>query len=158
MERSIKTYTLDEAKKAMEHYCIYQDRCHKEVEEKLSKLRLIPEVIEIIITHLITENFLNETRFSQSFARGKFRIKKWGKHRINRELKFRYISDYNIKMGLKEIDEKEYLITLHKLIEKKVTATKESNKFKKKKKVIEYLLRQGFESHLILEEISYYLP
>ena len=73
--KSIKTYTPEEAKRALEHYCVHQDRCHKEVEEKLSKMRLIPEIIEIVITHLIAENFLNETRFSQSYARGKFRIK-----------------------------------------------------------------------------------
>jgi regulatory protein len=93
VKKSIKTYTLEEAKRALEHYCIYQDRCHKEVEEKLSKMRLIPEIIEEVIPHLISENFLNETRFAQSFARGKFRIKQWGKNRIVAELKQRCITD-----------------------------------------------------------------
>lgn len=153
---TIKTYTIEEAKRALEHYCIYQDRCHKEVEEKLSKMRLIPEVIEITIIHLIAENFLNETRFAQSFARGKFRIKKWGKIRIVRELKFRRITEYNIKKALKEIDEAEYFSTLQTLIQKKFETTKESNPYKKKKKIIDYLLRQGYELTLILEQISPY--
>ncbi|MEI6866723.1 regulatory protein RecX [Flavicella sp.] len=154
--KSIKTYTLEEAKKALEYYCIYQDRSHKEVEGRLSKMRLIPEIIEIVISHLIAENFLNETRFSQSFARGKFRIKKWGKNRIVRELKFRNITDYNIKLALKEIGQTEYIETLDRLIQKKKETTKEDNPFKKKKKIIDYLLRQGFESQLIYDMVTYH--
>jgi regulatory protein len=155
--KSIKTYTPEEAKRALEHYCIYQDRCNKEVEEKLSKMRLIPEIIKIVITHLIAENFLNETRFSQSFARGKFRIKKWGKVRIIRELKFRYITAYNIKIALKEINEEEYLETLDALIQKKIEQSTESNHYKKRKKITDYLLRQGYESSLIYDKIAYFL-
>jgi regulatory protein len=154
--KSIKTYTPEEAKRALEHYCVYQDRCHKEVEQKLSKMRLIPEIIEIVITHLITENFLNETRFSQSYARGKFRIKKWGKNRIIRELKFRRITEYNIKVALKEIDPSEYTETLEKLIQKKIKTIKEENLYKKRKKIIDSLLRQGFESPLIYEMMGYH--
>ena len=154
--KSIKTYTPEEAKRALEHYCVYQDRCHKEVEEKLSKMRLIPEIIEIVITHLIAENFLNETRFSQSYARGKFRIKKWGKNRIIRELKFRRITDYNIKIALKEIEPSEYTETLNTLILKKIETINEENHFKKRKKIVDYLLRKGFESPLIYEMMGYH--
>ena len=154
--KSIKTYTPEEAKRALEHYCVYQDRCHKEVEEKLSKMRLIPEIIEIVITHLIAENFLNETRFSQSYARGKFRIKKWGKNRIIRELKFRRITDYNIKIALKEIETSEYTETLDTLILKKIKTINEDNHFKKRKKIVDYLLRKGFESPLIYEMMGYH--
>ena len=156
MKKSIKTYTLEEAKRALEHYCIYQDRCHKEVEEKLSKMRLIPEIIEEVITHLISENFLNETRFAQSFARGKFRIKKWGKNRIVAELKQRCITDYNIKIALQEIDPEEYIETLEKLIVKKTETSKETDVFRKKKKIINYLLSQGYEPSLIYEFIAYH--
>ena len=99
---------------------------------------------------------LNETRFAQSFARGKFRIKKWGKNRIVRELKFRNITEYNIKIALKEIEQADYLETLDNIILKKTETSKETNVFKKKKKIIDYLLRQGFESQLIYEMTAYH--
>jgi regulatory protein len=92
-----KSYTVDEAQQKLEHYCAYQERCHKEVEEKLKSMHMIPAAIDQIIGKLITDNYLNETRFAQSFARGKFRIKKWGKVRILNQLKFRGISAWNIK-------------------------------------------------------------
>ena len=106
-----KIFTVDEIKKKLENYCIYQDRCHKEVEQKLKEFNLIDQAREMILLSLMKDNFLNEERFAKSFARGKFRIKKWGKKRITNELKYRDISNYNIKTALKEIDEEEYLNT-----------------------------------------------
>ena len=85
----IKSYTLAQAQKKLEYYCAYQERCHKEVIAKLRTLGMIPSVIDKIISELIKANYLNETRFTQSFVRGKFRIKKWGKNRILQELKVR---------------------------------------------------------------------
>ena len=36
---------------------------------------------------LINDGFIDEERFSRSFCRGKFRIKKWGRRKIKSELK-----------------------------------------------------------------------
>lgn len=149
-----KSYTVEEAKRAIERYCVYQDRCHKEIISKLYDYRMIPKTHDIIIVHLIEHNFLNEERFSKSFARGKFRIKKWGKQRIIRELKFRDISAYNIKTALKEIDEKDYIKTFNKLAQKRFEAVKETNRQKKKKKIADYLLYRGWESNLIYAKIN----
>ena len=131
-----KSYTVEEATKAMEHYCAYQERCHKEIEQKLYDLNMIPEAKEQIILHLLQYNFLNEERYAKAFVRGKFSIKKWGRIKIISELKFKNISSYNIKSGLKEIDENTYLKTLHSLAEKKLRLIKESNLFKKKRHVL----------------------
>ncbi|XRE43590.1 Regulatory protein RecX [Tenacibaculum discolor] len=152
MNKSV--FTVEEIKRKIEQYCVYQDRCHKEVEKKLKDYNLIPEAREHILLHLLEHNFLNEERFSKSFARGKFRIKKWGKDRIVRELKFRDISAYNIKSALKEIDEEEYIKTLYNLVEKKNASVSETNHFKRKKKIADYLLYRGFESNLIYEALK----
>lgn len=149
-----KVFTVDEIKRKIESYCVYQDRCHKDVEKKLAEYNLIPEAREYILLHLLEHNFLNEERFSKSFARGKFRIKKWGKQRIVRELKQRDISSYNIKTALKEIDEEDYIATLYSLIEKKNNFLSETNLFKKKKKIIDHLLYKGFETNLIFEAVN----
>ncbi|MGG6230085.1 regulatory protein RecX [Tenacibaculum sp. SDUM215027] len=147
-------FTVEEIKRKIEQYCVYQDRCHKEVEQKLKEYKLIPEAREYILLHLLEHNFLNEERFAKSFARGKFRIKKWGKERIVRELKFRDITAYNIKSALKEIEEEEYIKTLYNLIEKKNASVSETNHFKRKKKIADYLLYRGFESSLIYEALK----
>ena len=140
-----------QTKHKLEHYCAYKDRCHKEVEQKLYDLKMIPEAKEKIILHLMQHNFLNEERFAKAFVRGKFSIKKWGKIRIVNELKFKNISAYNIKTGLKEIDELDYKKTLYALAEKKQATIKESNPYKKTAKLSTYLISRGFESNLVYE-------
>ena len=149
-----KTYTVKEATLKLMNYCAYQDRCHQDVEQKLFELRMIPEARQQIIHTLIQEDFLNEERFAQSFARGKFRIKKWGKLRIQQELKKRKISRFNITTALKEINEEDYHETLSLLFEKRRDSLTEKNPVKLKKKIADYLLYRGWESHLIYEKLA----
>ena len=101
--------TLKEIEGKLQYYCSYQDRCHKEVIAKLKTFGVKSNESNQIISNLIKENYLNESRFSKSFVRGKFNIKNWGKVRIINELKFRNISPYNITLGLNEIDEQDYM-------------------------------------------------
>jgi len=149
-----KSFTVDEIKHKLEQYCVYQDRCHKEVEQKMFDYNLIPEAKEIILLHLMQHNFLNEERFSKSFARGKFRIKKWGKQRIVNELKFRNISTYNIKTALKEIDENDYIQSVYEITERRNEVITETNSYKRKKKLIDFLMRKGYETDLIYKVVN----
>ena len=115
---------------------------------------LIPEAKEMILLSLMKDNFLNEERFAKSFARGKFRIKSWGKQRIIRELKFKDISAYNIKTALKEIDETDYLETIYKITENRNAVISEANIYKRKQKLIGFLMRKGFENELIYRVVN----
>ncbi|MEO9512396.1 MAG: regulatory protein RecX [Flavobacteriaceae bacterium] len=149
-----KAHSVTEATKKLESYCAYQERCHREVHDKLRAMRMIPEAIDQIISHLIKENYLNEERFAKSFARGKFSIKKWGKNRITNELKQRQISRFNIKIALAEINEEDYYTTLNELALKRLTQIKETNPQRKRKKLADYLLYRGWESNLVYEKLK----
>ena len=140
--------------KKLEHYCAYQERCHQEVMLKLREMKMIPSAIDTIIGHLIEHNYLNETRFAQSFSRGKFRIKKWGREKILRELKLRQISPYNIKLALKEIPEDEYQRTLEELAAKFWKTNASRDKQVQKKKVYNALRYRGWENEFIFSEIQ----
>ncbi|MCB0466365.1 MAG: RecX family transcriptional regulator, partial [Aequorivita sp.] len=123
--------------------------------QKLYEMRMIPEAVDQIIHHLLQHNFLNETRFAQAFTRGKFKNKKWGRNRIVNELKMRQISNFNIKIALKEIPDSEYHITFEALAEKRLQQlVSEKNLQKKKKKLADYLFYRGWESELVYSKIN----
>ena len=150
----MENYTFEEIKHKLEYYCSYQDRCHKEVEQKLNSFTLITELKEKVIVHLIENNFINEERFAKSFARGKHNYKSWGKNRIVNELKFRNISSRIIETALKEIPEATYLENFHALAEKNWEIIKEPKGQKRNKKFVDFLLRKGYETSLIYEKLK----
>lgn len=148
-----KTFSIEQAIKKLEYYCAYQERCHQDVEDKLYFMKLSKSSREIVMLHLLENDFLNEERFSRAYARGKFRIKKWGKQRITKELNAKNISDYNIKSAMKEIDESEYYRTFDKLAEKRFLELNETDIYKKRKKLANYLLYRGWESYLVYKKV-----
>lgn len=146
-------YTLREAKQKAEHFCAYQERCHQEVVTKLRSMQLTNDEIDVVVVHLIEQNFLNEERFACSFARGKHRIKQWGKTRISHELQLRQINKTLVTLALKTLDPEEYYTTFHKLAEHHWDTIRETNLLKKRKKFCDFLLRKGFESNWIYEKV-----
>ena len=149
-----KDLTTKQIESKLQYYCSYQDRCHKEVIEKLKTFNIKSNESNEIISNLIKDNYLNESRFSENFVRGKFKIKNWGKVRIVRELKQKNISRYNINLGLKEIDSQEYQNKLDEIFKNKLSSLDNLNKTIKKKKIISYLLYRGWESNLIYSKIN----
>lgn len=142
----------------LESYCAYQERCYKEVVQKLRSLGAPHRQTDQVVVHLINQNFLNEERFAQNFARGKFNIKKWGRNRIVAELKQRDISDYNIASALKELDETAYQESFNTLALKRLGQLTEKDRLKKRKKLADYLLYRGWEGDLVYQKIAELIP
>ena len=144
----------EEALAKLQRYCAYQERCHEEVRSKLLDMGIYSDWREEIIVQLIEENFLNEERFARAFARGKFRIKQWGRTRIRQELKKRKISDYCLRKAMEEIEEEDYLNTLRTALIKKNISLKEEDPYRRKSKLARYAVSRGFESELAWQLIN----
>lgn len=144
-----KNYTPGEALQKIAAYCTYQERTFKEVEAKLRDYGLTEDEAGEIIIRLSREKLLDEERYAKSFVRGKYRYKKWGRRRIQQELKQKGLSEYCIKAGLKEIDGDEYYQNLVDLLEKKNAQEKERHPAKRRQKLLQFLTLKGYESDLI---------
>ena len=149
-----ETLTLQQIQSKLEYYCAYQERCYKEVEQKIQSYTRATSEKEQLLLHLIAHNFINEERFAKSFVRGKHNYKFWGKNRIINELKFRGISSKIIEIALKELPIAVYLNNFHTLAEKNWENLKAPKGQKKNKKFVDFLLRKGCETHLIFEKLN----
>lgn len=139
-------------------YCQYQDRCQKEIRNKLFENGARKDEVEELMIELIGLKLIDEERYARNFARGKFRIKNWGKRKIVYELKQDQISEYCIKKGLSEIDDEEYLETLIRLTERKMPdILQDKNLFTRRAKLQRYLTQKGYEQELVSEMIKKYI-
>jgi regulatory protein len=153
-----KRLSPPEALAKISRYCAYQERSHKEVKNKLYEYGLYSSDVEDILTQLITSGFLNEERFAKAFAGGKFRMKKWGRVKIQHELQAQGLTKNCIQRGLNEIDTADYRKTLSVLLRKKMAEVKESNPFKKRDKVARFAIGKGYEPEMVWEYLKDLLP
>ena len=149
-----RIYDLNIATDKIKRYCSVQDRCQWDVIKKMNEWGLGAKIKTRLLEILITENYINEKRFSESFCRGKFKIKNWGKIKISNELKQKNISNICIEKGMEEIKEDEYLKVLDKLFVEKRDQLTEKNHFVKKTKIANFLIQRGFESFLVWEKMK----
>jgi regulatory protein len=138
----------------LKHYCAYQERCHAEVKEKLRKLEVPFYEHDGIIAALIAENFLNEERFAKLFARSKMRQKQWGAQKIKQALKAKRVSDYCIRVAMKELEAAEYGEVLWKTAERKWATLRHETAFVRRNKLAQHLLRKGFESEAVWQVVG----
>lgn len=151
-----RKFTLQEIRSKISAYCARQERCHQEVELKLKEWLVPYDQRDELIAFLIENNFLNEERFARAYARGRFRLKKWGRVKILHELRKRAISEYSQKQAMGVIDDNEYLSTLYELLEKKLSQHSGEVKLKRFAKSRSYLSQKGYEIHLINEALKHY--
>lgn len=159
MDSSFSSEKFNKAKIKIASYCAYQERCQQEVRNKLYSYELFRDQVDEILSWLITENYVNEERFAQTYAGSKFRVKKWGKFKIKRALIQKDISDYCIRKGLQEIGNEDYRNTIFELAEKKLGeySLRISNSYQLKDKTAKFIISKGFEPDLVwemLKEIS----
>jgi regulatory protein len=146
--------TKEQAWQKIKHYCAYQERSHYEAKQKLYSFGLYKNEAEELLTRLIEEDYLNEERFAEQFAGGKFRMKHWGKIKITHELKQKQISPYNIRRALQAIADADYIATLQKLAEAKWKQLQGEQYIVRQAKATSYLMQKGFEPALIQKAIQ----
>ncbi len=141
-------YLADALRKAAS-FCAYQERTQQEVRDRLAAWDIASDDAEEIIAELIGQNYLNEERFAKTFAGGKFRVKGWGKRKIQQHLKQRGISGHNLNQAMAEIAPTDYRATLTDLLDKKRRMLRDDNPLVIKQKLVRYALSKGYESELI---------
>ncbi len=149
-----KYISQEQAQVKIARWCAYQERSQQEVRDKLYDYGLHKAQVEMLLSSLITDGFLNEERFAIAFAGGKFRILGWGKVKIKLALKQKKVSDYCIRKAIQQIDDNAYLKKLNQVVQKRSKEEKEKDPFKRNYKLAQYAISRGFESDLVGDVIG----
>ena len=136
----------------IQSYCLYQERCIKEVKNKLYSFKVSSKLAENIVEYLIDNDYLNEERYTKMFVQGKLRIKKWGRIKLKYELKLKGVDTNIIEDNINKINEEEYISYFNEFSTNKIKFLKGS-KDKKKRSFINYFTYRGWENSLIYQKL-----
>lgn len=139
-----RKYPPVETRDRIRKWCDLQERAHADVRKKLAAWGVYGDEAEQIIADLISGDFLNEERFSRAFARGKFRMKRWGWMKIERELRQKGVSAHSLKAAREEYDEEDDGSVLAHLLENKARLISESDPYKRRVKLTRYAAGKGY--------------
>jgi len=149
-----KPLTPDQVLDKMAKYCAYQERCVKDVRDKLKAFEISEEEKAKIIDYLLDNRFVNDERYAKAFVRGKVNQSGWGVNKIRFHLIQKGIDKNIIDEALGQTDEEAYRQRLIEILETKSKTVKASNDFEKKRKLAAYAMQKGFEGSLVWEVLK----
>lgn len=154
MEKRKKQYTEQEAYTRLSALCAMGERCCYDMQKKMKNWELPEGAEDRIVEKLVKERFIDEGRFARAFVRDKFRYNRWGRVRIQQELRLRQIPQKHIDEALEEIESDDNLSTLSEIIRKKRPSVKGKNEYEIKGKLIRFALGRGFSMEDITKVIG----
>ena len=137
----------------IQSYCQYQERCIKEVKNKLYSFKVSSQLAKNIVEYLIDNDYLNEVRFTKMFIQGKLRIKKWGRIKLKYELRLKGIDIKIINKHINQISEEDYIKYFNEFSTNKIKFLKGSTD-QKKRSFINYFTYRGWENDLIYQKLK----
>ena len=149
-----KPLTLDQVLDKMAKFCAYQERCVKDVRDKLKTFDIPEEEKTKILDYLLDNRFVNDERFAKSFVRGKVNQSGWGVNKIRFHLIQKGIAKDIIDEALGQTDEEVYRQRLIDILRVKAKSVKAETDFEKKRKLAAYAMQKGFEGGLVWEVLK----
>ena len=143
--------TPQQARIKIEKYCSYQERSQWQVRRKLMDYGLNAADTDSMLVELVSDNFLNEERFTRAYVFGKFKTKGWGKKKIQQGLKVLGVNDGLIQRILKELPDADYVNRLESIAEKKWKLVKGETLYEKQMKLQRFLLGKGYSLDAVME-------
>jgi regulatory protein len=134
--------------------CSRRELCCDEIRNKLVQWGIENNDAEKIIGVLLSEKFIDESRYAFAFVRDKFRYNKWGKVKIAAHLRAKKLSPDIIKSALESIEDEQYNRFLRELIDVHRRSVKAKNQYDLKAKLLRYGLSKGFESSLLYDILN----
>lgn len=130
-----------------------------EILQKSRKKGFRTDDVVPVLDHFESRGWINDEEFARAYASDQARLRGYGPQKIRANLKQKGVSDQVINTVLSDVhmdvDLKSEFLKL--VLKKKNHFLREIDTFKRKKKVVDYLLRKGFHGNDVFKHIDYLL-
>lgn len=150
MKQKEKIVTPEQAYARITRICARKEYAPFDIRQKLLRLNLTDDVVELLLERLIKERYIDERRYTESYIREKLHFNKWGKRKIELHLAQKRISPDVVRDVFTQFSESQLSESLLSLLEKKRKSVTGRSEYERNGKLIRYALGRGFS----MQEIS----
>lgn len=151
-----KLITKEKALERLQSLCGRSEQCEFDLIRKMINWGINPSDRKEILEYLKENRYLDEARFSRSFANDKARFSAWGPKKIRIELIKRKINSSLISEALHNVDQKywkEGLLRIANSKAKTLDLVGEESR-ENKQKLFRYLISRGFPSKSVVVAVN----
>ena len=146
---------INTAAEKLKLLCSRQEKSEFDVRTKLTEWGFNSNESDLIISGLVSEKFIDDQRYANSFCHDRFTFSGWGEYKIRSALRLKHIPEEVINMAVSQIDEKEYQqLIFNSLLKKKTSIKNETDPYRIKAKLFRFGLSRGFDSAQIMNAIE----
>ncbi|WAW14278.1 recombination regulator RecX [Peptostreptococcus equinus] len=154
MGQIIKADNLEKAKNIALNFISRSEKSESKIREKLED-KFDDEIIQEVLEFLKKYSFLDDKRFAKRIMNNSLNFKRVGKNRIKQDLYNKGIKSSDIENIIDQVDYSQELDNAIYLAEKKYNKIKETDKFKVRNKIYQYLAYRGFSYEIINKAVRH---
>ena len=140
--------TAEQALERLQKLCSIREKCTSDIRKKLIEYEIKSVESDKIIQQLQTAGFINDERFACAFARTKHKFAKWGKQKIEFNLRAKDIPQSIISKALTEISDHSNSEVINIELHKKLKTIKAKSKTELAAKLLKFACSRGYEYNL----------
>ncbi len=139
-----------QAKNAAYRLLTYRPRSRAELIGKLQEKGFDATVIEFVLADLESFGYVNDRQFAEQWAAGRLRLRGFGRHRVERELRDKGIEQDIIAATLASVcDDEIEMRTARASAEKKLKMLRSFDRETCRRRLAAFLERKGFSYEII---------
>lgn len=146
---------LARAKNTAYRYLSYRPRSRAEIETKLRDKEFDEAIVAAVLVDLARLGYVNDGQFARQWARGRIRLRGFGRRRIDQELKAKGVAPDVIRETFAEVfGETSETETAMQVAEKKLRTMQHVEPEARRRRLAGLLERKGYAFDVIREVLS----
>lgn len=143
------------------NFLTYRDRSAEEVSRRLVRRGFEQDVVEEVIERLREAGVVDDEALARSYAESRFHVHGYGPRRVRADLRRRGVRPEAVEAAIAAVyEEPEDVVDRAREMGRKrwETLHRETDTLKRRKKVIDYLVRRGFGygiAHQVVRELAH---
>lgn len=134
--------------------CAKAEHSTGEMEQKLRQWGIPAEDRQTVIDYLVTNHYVDDTRYTEAFVEDKIRFNQWGRRKIEQALYAKGVPAAIYAPVLDRVSDSAYLDQLRPLLKAKWPTIHANSDYERSMKLIKFAMGRGYSLDLIRQCID----